>query len=111
MVTNTPPPHEAFRVQTAERDASFHLPPLTPNVLPQLKPSQPHHNINIPRKINTSYSYNYIALILWKIVPFTVLCIILKGGRASASKLAMIETFSNIMDNYYVTVLEKIQLT
>ena len=59
MVTNTPPPHEAFRVQTAERDASFHLPPLTPNVLPQLKPSQPHHNINIPRITNTSYSYNY----------------------------------------------------
>ena len=30
--------------------ASFHFSPLIPNVLPQLKPSHPHHNINVPSK-------------------------------------------------------------
>lgn len=29
-------------------DASFHFPPVIPNVLPQLNPSHPHHSINVP---------------------------------------------------------------
>lgn len=37
-----PPPTEAFRVTIAERAAYFHLSPDTPNIDPQLKPSQPH---------------------------------------------------------------------
>ena len=32
------------------RVASFHFPPEIPNVLPQLKPSQPHQSINIPKR-------------------------------------------------------------
>ena len=28
----------------------FTLPPLTPNVEPQLNPSHPHHNMNVPSK-------------------------------------------------------------
>ena len=34
------------------RIKNINLPPLTPNVDPQLKPSQPHHNINVP---NTTF--------------------------------------------------------
>ena len=30
--------------------ANFHFMPLIPNVLPQLNPNQPHHNINVPRR-------------------------------------------------------------
>ena len=30
--------------------ASFHFSPLIPKVLPQLKPSHPHHNMNVPNK-------------------------------------------------------------
>ena len=34
--------------QNTYRLKSLYLPPLSPNVLPQLKPSHPHHSMNIP---------------------------------------------------------------
>ena len=37
-----PPPMDPLIVVTAAFEASFHLPPATPYVEPQLNPSQPH---------------------------------------------------------------------
>ena len=31
-------------------EASFHFTPVTPKVLPQLKPNQPHQSMNVPRR-------------------------------------------------------------
>ena len=43
-----PPPIEANTVVTAALLAYNHLSSVIPMVLPQLKPNQPHHNINKP---------------------------------------------------------------